>query len=95
MTNESPQIQKVTYRRSMLEEEDPKEERSGLKESILSRDSLTPKIVQSIHENDLLSGAGIYGEKGVGDPVQYATSKSSTKEARSRSPSTTALSCSS
>ena len=69
MTNESPQIQKVTYRRGMLE--DPKEERSGLKETILSRDSLTPKIVQSIHDNDLLSGAGIYGEKGVGDPVQY------------------------
>ena len=68
MTNESPQIQKVTYRRGMLE--DPKE-RSGLKETVLSGDSLTPKIIWSIHENDLLSAAGTYGEERLGDPVQY------------------------
>ncbi len=50
--------------------EDPSD-KSQLKETILAADPLTPEIRESIHENDLLSASGTYGEESVGDPVQY------------------------
>ena len=45
--------------------------RSGDYAQLLKALCITPKIIRSIHENDLLSAAGTYGEERLGDPVQY------------------------
>ena len=61
-------IDKLTYRRGMLENLN---DESHLKESILIGTALPSEILESITKDKLLSAGGSYGDKWVGDPIQY------------------------
>ncbi len=61
-------VSNIEYQYGMLRTQN---DRSGVKEIVLSELQMTPEIMKCIEDNQLLQASGTYGDPDVGDPIEY------------------------
>ncbi|MEM4724202.1 MAG: hypothetical protein QXP01_04250 [Candidatus Hadarchaeum sp.] len=65
--NTQPTIHKVVYRWGMVTDA---ANWQGLRTITLEQSQLSPKVVNAIFDNGLLTAGGVYGVPEVGDPIE-------------------------